>query len=330
MKFQQLQPFLHHFTSSFPEHLSPIYLVISSNEQERKKILTDLASYFEKDWDCRRTASVATALEHLGGFSLLSKNIVAICDQSEQIYQHEFEFLLQFVKQPSPQTLLLLGLASDKQAIELYKQGKKEIVILDLSHEKPWDKKERLRQEIVERISREQKKISSQALETIFERLPLDRPILLQEVEKILCFVFDRPLIEKEDVEKICSTSLEMSHFQMAEHIVWDKLEEIPKMEDPSQLLFLVSQLRNHFEMGLSMVSQLSQKLPKETIASSFPQLFPKTLEKYLRLAPIRSEQFFLEGLNHLYALELGVKTSLGPAEIIFARFYAAIQGGKR
>lgn len=323
MKFQKWQPFIHHFSTSFPKHLSAIYFIICPNEQERKKILIDLASYFTQDWDCKRTFSVKEALTHLNTKSLFSSNLAAICDEKQQIYQYTYELLKKFVERPPMNTLLLLGLENDKQVTELYKNSKKEIVILDLCQEKPWEKKERIKREITEHVTREQKNISSEALEAFFERLPLDRSLILQEVEKLLCFTLERSKIEKEDVEKICNSSLEISPFQLAQQIIWDKIETLPKVDDPSLLLPLISQLRYHLEMGLTLSALFQRENPKEEAISAFPQISLKILEKYLRIASVKKELFFLQGLDHLFTFELGVKTSFGSSEVLFAQFYA-------
>ncbi len=323
MKFQSYEPFEKHCKESFPSHISPIYVVIAPQESERKKILANLISSLENISDLKKCSLIKDAVEHVNAGSLFSGKMAALFDGAELLLKAEMEMLAHYIDSPNPEAHLILGAASSKNITELYKKGKKEMVVLDLSKEKPWEERARLQKWIVQTLHVEKKQVAPDAVEALLDRLPPDRLLLEQEIEKLLCFVGERPNITRQDVETICSSSIEYNQFQLAQQLVWGGRKQLPTLSDLSQLLPLVGQLRNQFEMGLKMSTLLKRGATKDEIGAAFPRLWPKALQQCLEGARKRGGGFFKKGLIDLFALELGLKTSTGKPEVLFAMFCA-------
>lgn len=323
MKFQKVAPFEKHFKDSYPDHLSSIYLIVCPKEGERKKILASLASFLERDTDFQRCSSIKGAVEHLRSGSLFSGKMGALYEGVELLLKGEMEPLLEYVKKPPAGSFLILGAASGKNVSDLYKAGKKEIVVLDLTAEKPWEEKERLQTWLVQMVHSQKKKITPDAVTALFQKLPLDRLLLQQEVEKLLTYVGEREQVTRKDVEAICSTSLEEKPFHIAQAIAFGKLDAIPEMEDVSTLLPLVSILRSQFEMGLKMCVLLKKGASSQEIEAAFPRLWPKALREALGGAKQKGPLFYKEALKALFEFELGLKTNAAKPAALFTRFFA-------
>ncbi|NGX38333.1 MAG: hypothetical protein K1000chlam2_01506 [Chlamydiae bacterium] len=325
MKFQKLEVFEKHFKEAYPQHLSSAFVVVCSRESERKKILASVIHMLEEMTDFKRCFLIKDALEHLNAGSLFSGKMGAIFDGVEGLLKAEVELLAHYLKAPNPEGHLVLGAANAKAVNDLYKKAKKEMVVLDLSGEKPWEEKQRLSKWVVQTLHAKQKKVSPEAVDALLGRLPGDRLLLQQELDKLTCYVGERSEVTKGDVEAICSASDEQNLFQIAQGLVWGQQQSVAQVKDISQLLPLVSQVRNQLEMGLKMTALLKVGSSSEEIAKAFPRLWPKALQQCLEGARKKGSDFFKRGLLSLFDLEFGLKTNLGRPDVLFAIFSAKI-----
>lgn len=322
MKFQRLEAFEKHFKDSLQD-LAPVYLVVCPRDGERKKILQSLVRVLEKGSDCKRCFFIKEAIVHLNSASLFSGKMVALFDGVEQLLKDEAAILSSYVTHPNPEGHLILGSASSKYASDLYKKGKKEMVVLDLSSEKPWEEKERIKNWAVQTILAKKKQISPDAIEALLARLPQDRLLLEQEIEKLICYMGERSQITREDVIAICTSASEENLFQLAKKIVWGGLDQAPSSCDSAMLFPLIGSLRYQLEMGLKMAALIEKGDPQEVITKAFPQLRSRVLQEYLNGARTKGLSYFKEGLRALFALEFGAKTSQGSPSTLFSLFCA-------
>ncbi|MBS0629963.1 MAG: hypothetical protein JSS30_07075 [Verrucomicrobia bacterium] len=318
MKFQKLEAFEKHIKEAFPHHLSAVYVVVCSQESERKKILSSITQLLEKEADLKRCHQVKDALGHINGGSLFSGKSAAVLDSVELFLESEIQLLSRYVSSPNPQGQLILGSATGKVITSLYEKGKKEMVILDLTQEKPWEEKQRLQKWLVQTIHAQKKQIAPDAVEALFERLPSDRLYLSQEIEKLICYIGERSGITRADIDAICSSSIDYNFFQIAQQMVWGGLKSVPELNDVSTLLPLIGLLRNQLEMGLKMAVLTKKGATQEEISSAFPRLWPKALQQCVDGARHLGIGYFQRGLIHLFEFELGLKTSAGKPEVLF------------
>lgn len=298
-------------------------MVICPQDGERKKILEGLFEKLQRICDAKKSLTIQDAIAHLQGGSLFSGKVASYFDGLDQLVKGEMELLSQYVRSPNQDGHLLLGSTNLKSTTDLYKIGKKEMVILDLSKEKPWEEKDRHTKWVAVTFTKAKKRIGPQAVATLLQRLPSDRLLLQQEIDKLLCFCADKEEITQKDVEAISSISLEMNLFHLARELVWGQGKVIPNLSDISFLIPLVSQLRSQMEIGLKMGALLRRKASQEEISKSFPRLFPKALIEAQEGSLRKGEAYFRNGLLDLFELELGLKTSLARPEVLFTRFCA-------
>lgn len=325
MKFQKLEPFEAHFKDSLPQHLAPVYVVICPKEQERKKILSFIALLLEKETDYKKFFSIKEALQHLKSHTFFSDKVAALFDGAQQLVKEEMELLKNYIASPNPRGYLILATSAAKSISDLYKKGKKEMVVLDLSSEKPWEEKQRIKTWVLQIVQANKKQITPDALEAFLGQLPPDRFVLEQELEKLFCYIGNRTSVEKADVCAICTVSFEQNTFQIAEGLVFGGLSQVPEIHDATILFPLIFQLRNQFEMGLKMSALLQKGVSHEEISKEFPRLWPKALQIAINGAAQKKALFFKRGLISLFNLEFGLKTNLGKPSVLFAKFCAEV-----
>lgn len=321
MKFQKLSAFEKHFKEALSHHLSAIYVVVSPQESERKKILTSLSNLLKSRSDFAKPAQIGEALQHLKSGSLFSGKMTAQFDGVDQLLKGEMELLTSYVRSPNGEGCLLLGASKIKEVNALYKEGKSEMVILDLSKEKPWEERERMTTWAGQYLAFEKKRIHSDALNDLMNRLPPDRICIQKELDKLLCFVGDRTEIDLRDVRAICSEVIEVNPYQLARSLIWEKGELKTPLSDMAVLLQLTAALRSQLEMGLKMTALLKRGASSAEIEGAFPRLYPKNLRQCLDGARQKGEGFFLNGLKSLFDFEWGLKSSGGRPDVLLALF---------
>lgn len=326
MKFENIEAFEKHVNSSFS--LSAIYLIVSPQEGKRKKMASLLLSIWKKGCDLQRGATLLEAVQHVRSHSLLFPQMAAVYETSEGLTQEELHMLGEYVKKPAPGSYLLVTFSTAQQAEKVYQQGKQEVVMLDLSSEKPWEEEERRKKWIVQHMKG--KKISAEAVELLSTWFPSDLLRLEQEIEKLVCFLGERPTVQKEDVVSLCEPMDEQAiSFQFAKELVWKRCPALMERHELSTLLPLVGQLRHQLEVGLKMTSWMERGEGQEEIAQRVNMRLGKWFSECWQAARLRKTTFFQEGLKRLFALEYGLKTSRSHPEVLFTQFCAELEGLK-
>ena len=314
MKFQQLMAFKKHLEKASPDHLSRVYLVVAPCAFERKKIskmicvaiekrersITPLA-FDAKEWSWAKVRAELDTVVMLGGHR------VVIVEEVDKLKKQHLEPLISYISKPSPFASLILAATSGKELLEFYELAKKELVICDLSMEKPWERKERLKAYLVAKAAKEGKVLIHQAAEMLIEKTSADLAMLEQEIDKLLCYCQDKKQITSQDVEVLCCQESSASLWHLAECIVWwDSLVRVDTLFEFSSFLFLITQVRSHLQQGMLLALQLKQDKPLKQPSFFKPQL----LEKITPIVQKRPLSFFIEGLSALFEVEMLAKNS--------------------
>lgn len=146
----------------------------------------------------------------------------------------------------------------DKRS-KLYKQIKKNGTITEL---KELDNK-KLKVFVASLLKKDNKKITENTVSYLLDKTGTNMLFIQNEVEKLICYAYDRELITKEDIDSICIEQIEGKIFQMIDAIVVKNKDTALKLyydllelkEKPMSILFLLSR---HFKI-LLQVKDLSK-----------------------------------------------------------------------
>jgi DNA polymerase III delta subunit len=316
LKYQSLQAFEKHLSEALPEHLSPVYMVGCGSDLERKKILAKIVSALEKlgpelqlsKFDASEI-ELSQVMETLQTRSLFSQKTAVLLDHVDALKKAELEGLSNYLSAPSKEVYLLLGAGSLKGLSDFYQKGKKELILLDLTSEKPWEKEKRLKQELIAAAFKEGKKISSDAADFLMEGTEADVGRLEQELAKVVAYVGDRNLIELKDVQAIGVSHPQQTGWEIADALVWKKGKTaFSTFQDLSGLLGVLPQVRYQLQLGMKLAEAVENGAAMQEIQSQFPTV--KSLDHNLALVRRRKTVFFQKSLNLLFEIELLAKNS--------------------
>lgn len=338
MKYQNLLAFEKHLEQAAKVQLSRIFLLVVPCPSERKKIAEKIASAIRsKEGDIRfhmedgAQSPLEDLIEGLNTTSLFTGSQVLYIDGIDKLKKNGLAPLAEYAANPSPFSYLLLGAASAKSLTDLATKGKKELIVCDLSDEKPWDRKDRLKRMIIDCAATAGKRINSDATEYLLENVGLNLPGLEQEIEKLISYAAGRSVLTLQDVHTLCAAQKSSTLWQISDAIAWK--ESFPKLEeniDLSLLLPLISQLRTQFQHGLSLSILMERGVPHVEIAQHVPHIKPVALDKILPYVKSRKSSYFKRALNLLFEMELMTKNSAFDASLILDLFVSKLTLLKR
>lgn len=315
MKFSSTAAFEKHLKEACPHHLSHVYMVLTPSDFERKMMMGKAAEAIESKGQMEKvefdaaSAPIEEILEKLNSYSLFGGDSLVLVDHVEKLKKLAMEALAGYLAAPSERAYLILGSASSKGISELYQKGKKELIILDLSDEKPWDRKSRLLQWLLQEASRAGKTLSSSLAEHLLEEVGTDMQTLHQEMEKLICFVGDKREIEWSDAKAISSSFKSETAWQIADSLVWgDGVCKQSLSEEISFLLTLIGPLRFQLGLGLQIASLMQEGKSLQEMSAFLPNVKSRNLEKNAGVVRRKGPRFFQEGLIGLFELELSLK----------------------
>lgn len=332
MKFQQLSAFEKHLEKAAPNHLSRVYLIVSGCADERRAIgervkgaigkkekATQSLFYNAQEVEWRRVRDELDTVSFLGGCRII------VLDEVDKLKKSALASLIAYIARPSPFVYLLLGADSAKALGELYESGKKECIVCDLSGEKAWERKERVKAGVVARLAKEGKRVLPGALEMVMQRTGGQLAVLEQELSKLLSYCSERAEITERDIQAIGIPEKTLSVWACAEAIVWQgRSPEVDATFDLSSFLVVLGQVRSHLQQGLQLALHLAEGKP--LAALSLPLFKPQMLEKIAPLARRRTAVFFKEKLRVAFEMEVMAKSASLPPLLLLDMLTAKMQ----
>ena len=314
MRFDNATALGKHLREAGPDHLAPIYGVLCSEAFDRKKVFQGIVAAIKRSAEAQvvrfsgQERGVAGGLAELESLSLFEERKVVVIDEVDKASKEELAALEGYVKRPSTGVFFVFGASLMRPLKGVMESGKREMVILDLLKEKPWDRRDRKTQWLRGVAKRVGKGLSDEVMAFLFEEVGEELLSLEQEVIKLVTYVGERAGISLEDARAVCTGGAKPKLWKVAEELVWDlNPESLSAVENATDLFMLIPMVRGQLQTGLKLHDCIEQG---EDFKSVLPRAFPKTIEKYKRLLKMRPKEFFKRGLPALFECELMAKNS--------------------
>jgi len=291
MKYVKIDPFEKHLEEALPDHPSQLYFILMEDPFERRYLAERIAMRLGIPLTSCESAELLLQLESP---SMFAEKGVIICDE---VSAKEIPLGEEWV-------LVVTG----AKAPPFFKKLEKEAVTLDLTGEKPWDRKSRLQRWLLEHAREKRKTLTVDAAAYLVEFSHADFALLFQELEKTLVYAGEEKTVTLEMIKTICSLDPKQSGWQLSEAVVWGG----PVHLGDTDLYGLVGQLRYQLQLGLQVASG------KEP-----PRASPKKLEKIRRSGFEAS--YYLEGLKELFNLELKMRSNVSNQGLLLDHFRAKL-----
>lgn len=319
MKFDNLRAFKKHLKDSIPNHLSPLYLILSKEESERSSALQKLREAIfsgssPREDDLRifhgNKLRMERVLEELNSSTLFSIQRMVVIHDFDKVEKQECQKLQDYVKKPIPKVFLTLVAESLHRGSSIYTSMSKKGVILDIPELKTWEVERHLVEVVIE-LAKEQGKQLPQGVALQFVKtIGANRSFVANELTKLICYVGNRSDITCEDVQQICIYENSETIWQLGEAIFrLDVRQAIAicraLMLDSQQFYSLIRQIRKQFQTKLQIISILSSGGGTAEIQKLFPYMRGQILNTHTQLARMYGFKRLKKGIVAIDDLEL-------------------------
>ncbi|MCB1109732.1 MAG: hypothetical protein KDK64_02030 [Chlamydiia bacterium] len=291
MKYTKIDPFEKHLEEALPDHPSQLYFIFIEDAFERRHLAERLINRLGLPVT---HCADETLINELESPSLFAEKGVILCD----------EVTAKTLPLSDEWILVLTG----KGVSPCFKALEKEAVTLDLTGEKPWDRKTRLQQWLLNHARGQGKTLSLDGAAYLAQFSHADFALLFQELEKALVYAGEARTVTLEMIRTICSLDSEQDGWKLSEAVVWGG----PAYFGEADLYALVGQLRYQLQLGLQL---MQGKEP--------PRVSPKKCDK-IRKAGLKAS-YYLEGIQELFNLELKMRSNISDQRLLFDWFRAKL-----
>ncbi|MBM3192198.1 MAG: hypothetical protein FJZ63_06085 [Chlamydiae bacterium] len=239
------------------------------------------------------------------------------------------EAFLNYLQETPPSPIIMEG--EDFKEAKFYEKLKKELVVVELTKEKPWEKKQRLFSWIEALCKKEGKTIARDVLETLYDACDKSLSFLYQETEKLLLYTGSEKTITRAHLQALCSLEGETNPWSLAEAIVWQDSKPlwqkgVQEAIDSSNFYAMLGQLRYHYQLGLQLQESFCQKFSVEETLKTFPQLQPKLVQKAYECLGKLPSNYFSKACILLTEYEILSKSTSRPLESLWINLLGRLQ----
>lgn len=162
-------------------------------------------------------------------------------------------------------------------------------------------------------LSKDKKKVTEDTILYLLSKTGSDMENIQNEVEKLICYAWDRDVITRDDIDEVSTTQITNKIFLMIDAIGsknQDKALELyydllALREKPMSILFLITRQFNI----LLQVKELASLGYNNTIISQKTGLMPFTISKYISQSKNYTAEILKEALDSCTEIEEMIKT---------------------
>lgn len=331
MKYTNRRAFDKHLEGANPAHFAENYLIISKEPAERKEAVDLLTGYLLhgqmnsdlclKSFDSERISADDLHSE-LHGLSLLSDKRVVVIHQAEKLPKSISSILEEYFSHPNHSVCLIISASSIHSNTNFYKKAEKAGVILDLAEEKPWEKEKSMKEWILQRAAKMEKKVDAQCAAFLLKQIGCDQSVVYNEFEKLCCYVGERVEITPRDIAAVCTKINLENGWQLGEAIFRRDAKMALRtvhalMEEGTAFLTLLRQLRSQFQTEFQVCSILAGGGTQQDVSQQFPYMRGMILDRHIQNAQSYGMQRFKTGLLQIDEAEMKFKSNALSPEIL-------------
>lgn len=321
MKYTTLKAFESHLEEAV---LYPVYLIIGKEPFERKLAVDQLLAIALKKVKNPELAlkifegdrlSIEDLMQELNTFGFFAEKQIILIQNADKLSKSLTEQIENYYQNPNPSVCLIISASAINKATNFYKKGEKAGAALEFAEEKPWEKEKNLQAWVQTLASAEGKKMDSQAALTLVKQVGTDQSLLFQEVQKLVCYIDNRPDITSQDIHAVCTQTHSENAWQLGEAIFKRDAAaalRISKglMEEGTAVFSLLRQIRTQIQTEYQVCSLLASGATPMTISEKFPYMRGQILDRHIQMAQNYGLPRFKKAMLKIDEMELLAKNS--------------------
>ena len=321
MKLQTYQAFKQHLKQHFDDTTDHFFAVLGMDFYEREIIIKEILANFKSArivYIDALESNFATLRSELESGDLFSEKKVVVLKSIEKASKTFIKDLSAYCEVASTYSLILDG---EKLEKSFYDKVTKRLVALDLTKEKPWDRKARIISWLGFFVKRDGKQLSPDLADHLYESSEKQLSIMIQELNKLICYTKGSENITLADFKEISSSQAQEKLWNLSEGLVFQNNkkcfeEAVCKKLDAQTFHQLLAQLRYHLQIAAKI--QALKQSGDTAMLSHFPRLLPKTFDKYERALTSMPQDYATNALMSLFDAEAKAKSISVDENVLF------------
>lgn len=320
-----------HLEDAAPLHFSSLYTVLAKEEFIRKQAIEKLVFWVLKEENSKNLClqlfdaekeKIETVLQELQTLSFFAKKRLLIIQNAEALDKSSTTRLEAYFLSPNPTICLAIIATTINRATTFYKKAEKAGIVLDVAEEKPWEKERTAAEWLYHEATRHKKSLPLAICQQMVKQLGTNQTLLHSELQKLLCYIGDKPKIEGSDVAAICTRLNVENVWQLGEAIfrrdAATALRVSRGLLDEGVAIFaLLRQIRTQFQTEYQVCSILNDGGSHADVTQEFPYMKGTILDRHVNQAQHYGIANFKKGLLTIDATELQAKNSAVDPEFL-------------
>lgn len=299
-----------------------IYICIIPEEEQRHLYISLLSGIF--GWSQVLSHSLAKSESFLLQLPLLfNRREILHLHPLENIGSSAKEALYDFLQSyPSP---LLLSGGSFGHCIDLYARHSENSLLIDLTQETKWEKKNRLKEYCQYEIEKMGKSISSDALDYLLQERGENLVALKTELQKVICQSGTNKSIQRTDVTSLVSMAIH-DDWKTREQIAFgiESKHKIPYF--PRDFFPFLQQIRYLVDLAFFFLHAQQSAEGKQALQKRFPHVKGTLVTHYASLLQGLSIQYCIQAKIILFESEFTAKSCAAPNSVLTYHLIAKLQ----
>lgn len=294
-------------------------------EQLRARLVPQAVRAFNEASLDGRDVPMDRVLEMARSMPMLSPWRLLVVYNASDFRKEEWELALGYFQRPCPTTCLVLWAhkppSPDPIALTIREKG----AVVQLRPRSELGAQAWVR----ERVARERKRITTQAVRAVVERAGTHEAALEGEIQKLVAFVGEREVIQECDVQDVAAEVRTHALFELTqalgEHRAEDALRILHQaLEKGTAPLAVVGMLAKHLRLLCAAVASAawSSGAPR-------PEVQAFVWERLLKQARGWSESRLLQALRGLLEVDTTIKSGRLDPELLLDRWILQVAGAK-
>lgn len=299
MKFVQLRGFEKHLEGTDLTHFSSLYVIVGKESFQRKLAVDKLLDKLFPNKEDRvlhlrfyesEQISTFILMNELNGMALFSGRQVIVLNNAEKLEKSLMGELEKYFPHPNPSVCLVISASAINKNTNFYKMAEKAGIILDFIEEKPKDKEVSAIAWINSYVSSNNKRIDASALHLLVKLLGYEQSALHSELEKLICYVGDRPNISSLDISKTITAINNDNCWDLSEAVLLRDAAASLRISkalllEGTAFFALLRMLRTQFQTELQVASIMERGGGASEITAHFPYMKGFILERHMAMA---------------------------------------------
>ncbi len=306
---------------------APAYGIIGAEQYDVRQALTIVLSHCPSPRTFHGNEVTRQALQYeLDTIPLFEERRCVVIHDVDKVPASVSSYLRNYLRSPLPSTTLVITAQTLVTTKALAKLIENAGVLLHFPNPKPWEVKDSIVSWIQQQCAVQKKRIAPHASQYLVDDIGMDKMLLSQEIEKLVCYIGDRDTITADDIAAICCPTSTDTIWQWRDVIFARNTSAALRMghslldSGAHTFLSITAVLRSQFTMCCSIADAEERRLPLTNITKTYPYLKGKLLNRTVSISKRYGSDNFKRGLVAIGNVEQQAKNSEGSHELLLEK----------